>query len=72
VASGPDGLAVSLADGPLVQLGDATRLRAKWAAAVAVLADPRSGGASYLDVRVPDRPVAGRFPGDTPQPTGSG
>jgi cell division protein FtsQ len=58
---GPDGLRVSLRNGPLLQFGDATRARAKWIAVARVLGDPRSAGASYLDVRIPERPVAGRF-----------
>jgi len=58
---GPDGLRVSLRQGPLLQFGDAARARAKWVAAARVLADPRAAGASYLDVRAPQRPVAGRF-----------
>jgi cell division protein FtsQ len=68
VAFGPDGLRVTMRDGPLLQLGDASRARAKWIAITRVLGDPRAAGASYLDVRVPERPVAGRFedPGVAP------
>jgi cell division protein FtsQ len=58
---GPDGLRVALKTGPLLQFGDAVRARAKWIAVARVLGDPRGAGASYLDVRVPERPVAGRF-----------
>jgi len=61
VAFGPDGLRISLRNGPLVQVGDGSRARAKWIAIARVLGDPRAAGASYLDVRVPERPVAGRF-----------
>jgi hypothetical protein len=32
---------------------------AKWAAATAVLAEPTSAGASYIDVTDPSRPAAG-------------
>jgi cell division protein FtsQ len=53
------GLVAYLRNGPEVILGDATELRAKWTAAAAILADPMSRGASYIDVRLPDRPVAG-------------
>jgi cell division protein FtsQ len=60
---GVDGIQVSLSNGPTVDFGDASRPRAKWAAIATVLADGRSAGASYLDVRAPERPVAGRFPG---------
>jgi cell division protein FtsQ len=58
---GPEGLRVTLSNGPLLQFGDVTRARAKWTAVARVLGDPRAAGASYLDVRVPERPVAGRF-----------
>jgi cell division protein FtsQ len=61
VARGADGLRIALRNGPLVQFGDAGRARAKWTAVARVLGDPRSAGATYLDVRVPERPVAGRF-----------
>jgi cell division protein FtsQ len=58
---GPDGMRVTLRNGPLLDFGDGARARAKWIAAARVLGDPRGAGASYLDVRVPERPVAGRF-----------
>jgi hypothetical protein len=60
------GFVAYLRDGPQVILGDGSRLAAKWAAAAAVLADGASRGASYVDVRLPDRPVAGGV--DVPQP----
>lgn len=53
------GLVASLRGGPTVYLGDVSQLRSKWAAAVAVLADPGSAGASYIDVTDPARPAAG-------------
>lgn len=56
---GERGWAVALRDGPVVHLGTADRLAAKWAAAAAVLADPASRGAVYVDVRLPERPTAG-------------
>ncbi|MDQ3608473.1 MAG: hypothetical protein M3459_06190, partial [Actinomycetota bacterium] len=62
------GWAVALRDGPVVHLGSADRLDAKWAAASAVLADPASRGAVYLDVRLPERPTAG---GLAPLPSSS-
>ena len=68
IGFGADGLRVVLRDGPLLQLGDASRARAKWTAVSRVLGDPRSAGASYLDVRVPERPVAGRFDDPTEEP----
>lgn len=56
---GPRGLTVRLSAGPAVYLGSTERVAAKWAAVVAVLADPTSKGATYLDVRLPERPTAG-------------
>jgi cell division protein FtsQ len=53
------GLVVQVRDGPSIYFGDGTDLRAKWTAAVAVLADHGSAGASYIDVTDPERPVAG-------------
>lgn len=60
------GLVAYLERGPQVILGDAESLAAKWAAAAAILADGESRGASYVDVSLPDRPVAGGV--DVPQP----
>jgi cell division protein FtsQ len=53
------GLVARLRSGPAVYLGDGSELRAKWSSAVAVLADPGSAGASYIDVTDPRRPAAG-------------
>lgn len=53
------GLVAQLRAGPQVYLGGATELAQKWSAAVAVLADPGSAGASYIDVSDPRRPAAG-------------
>lgn len=53
------GLVATLRRGPELRLGDTTRLVAKWEAAARVLADPSSKGATYIDVRVPERPAAG-------------
>lgn len=53
------GVVARLRDGPVIYLGDASRLKAKWAATVAVLADAGSQGASYIDVTDPSRPAAG-------------
>lgn len=55
------GLVLRLRRGPEVVLGNLSALRVKWAAAARVLADPASPGAAYVDVRMPDRPVAGGF-----------
>lgn len=59
---GPRGVAVELKSGPRLDFGDLSALRAKWLAAAAVLADEDSRGASYVDVRLPERPVAGPLP----------
>lgn len=53
------GLVAQLRGGPAVYLGAGTSLRAKWLAADAVLADPSSAGAAYVDVTDPARPAAG-------------
>ena len=55
---------VRLANGPTLLFRDGTRLRAKWAAAVAVLSDPGVAGATWIDLRRPEQPIAGR--GATP------
>lgn len=54
-----DGLVVELVDGPELIFGDGSRAEAKWIAAARVLADPEADGATYIDVRIPDRPAAG-------------
>jgi cell division protein FtsQ len=53
------GIVVSMRRGPDLVFCDTSRLRAKWAAVARVLADPGSRGATYLDVRLPERPAAG-------------
>jgi hypothetical protein len=63
------GVVAQLRDGPVIYLGDGARLHAKWLAATAVLADPGSAGASYIDVTDPSRPAAGTATG---QPTVAG
>jgi len=63
-----DGLVAELRDGPELVFGAAARLRAKWAAAARVLADPEAAGASYIDLRIPDRPAAGGLPAETVVP----
>jgi cell division protein FtsQ len=55
-------LSAQLRDGPKLMLGSPDRPRAKWAAAARVLSDSSSKGATYIDVRLPDRPAAGGFP----------
>ncbi|MGN6373348.1 MAG: cell division protein FtsQ/DivIB [Solirubrobacteraceae bacterium] len=72
---GPEGLTVAMRNGLLVYFGDSSRPHAKWVSLAAVLADPSSAGARYVDVRVPERPAAGvsGTSSVTPmQPVGSG
>jgi cell division protein FtsQ len=64
VSMGPEGLTVTMRDGLAIYFGNATRPHAKWLAAARVLADPSSAGASYLDVRLPERPAAGSTAAD--------
>lgn len=42
-----------------VRFGSGSAAQEKWAAAAAVLADPKLDALTYLDVRVPERPAAG-------------
>jgi cell division protein FtsQ len=65
---GEKGLTVHMRDGPLLIFGDTTRLRAKWIAAARVLADRSSQGATYIDLRLPDRPAAGGVSAETLEP----
>jgi cell division protein FtsQ len=66
-SGGHDGLRVDLQGGFRIEFGPRTRLHAKWAAALRVMADARAEGATYLDVRIPERPVAGgAFAAPTP------
>jgi cell division protein FtsQ len=60
------GLVAYVESGPQLIFGDSSSLAAKWAAAAAVLADGESRGASYVDVSIPGRPVAGGL--SVPQP----
>src|SRR5690242_14557904 len=55
----PHGLVAQIRGGPSVYFGDATQLSQKWIAASAVLGDPGSAGAEYIDVTDPGRPAAG-------------
>lgn len=59
VFAGPEGLTVTMHGGLEIYFGNATRPLAKWLAAARVLADPRSAGATYVDVRLPERAAAG-------------
>jgi cell division protein FtsQ len=68
ITHGKQGILVHLRNGPLLIFGDDHRPVAKWAAAAAVLADPSSKGASYVDVRLPGRPIAGGLASETLAP----
>jgi cell division protein FtsQ len=68
--TGPMGLTVAMRSGLLVYFGDASRPHAKWLSLARVLADPSSAGASYVDVRLPERPAAG-FPAGVTAPANS-
>jgi cell division protein FtsQ len=63
---GNQGLTVAMRDGLLVYFGDGARPHAKWLSLARVLADPSSAGASYIDVRLPERPAAGFPAGSVP------
>jgi cell division protein FtsQ len=65
VFNGPKGVTALMRNGLAVYFGDAVRPHAKWLALARVLADPSSAGATYVDVRVPERPAAGGFTGTT-------
>ena len=54
-----EGIVVVLKNGPRVMFGNDRDLAAKWRAAAGVLASTSAQGAAYVDVRLPQRPVAG-------------
>jgi cell division protein FtsQ len=57
--SGEHGVEITLEGDIPVRFGTSVRARAKWAAAAAILADPKLKTLTYLDVRVPERPAVG-------------
>jgi cell division protein FtsQ len=59
VYRGHRGLAATLENGPKLYFGGTTRFAAKWGAAAQVLSHRTSKGAAYVDLRIPERPVAG-------------
>jgi cell division protein FtsQ len=71
VYTGPDGLTAAFRSGLLAYFGDGARPHAKWTALARVLADPSSAGASYVDVRLPERPAAGFPVGGGPSSDGA-
>ena len=66
--SGDRGLTVDLRNGPDLVFGSGSDAPRKWLAAVRVLADPSSAGATYLDLRVPERVAAGGLGPIEPDP----
>lgn len=67
--SGERGLTLDLRNGPDLVFGSGSDAHRKWAAALRVLADPSSQGATYLDLRVPERVAAGGLGPVEPEPT---
>jgi len=65
---GARGVVAQVENGPEIVFGSPERAAAKWAAAIRVLADEEAGGATYVDVRLPERPVAGGLPVETVTP----
>lgn len=57
--TGTHGVVARLRAGPSLYFGSATSIHAKWLAAIAVLANPGSAGAAYIDLTDPMRPAAG-------------
>ena len=53
------GIVVTLRRGIGLRFGPASKPQSKWAAAAAVLADPKVTSLDYVDVRVPARPAIG-------------
>jgi cell division protein FtsQ len=67
VFTGPKGLTLAMRNGLLAYFGDGSLPHAKWLSLARVLSDQSSAGASYVDVRVPERPAAG-FPAGVSAP----
>ena len=74
--SADEGVVVTMRGEIPIHFGDGARADAKWAAAAAILADPKLDSVAYLDVRVPERPAVGGSgegvvapPAATPPPT---
>jgi cell division protein FtsQ len=56
------GIVAQIRKGPELRFGDSSRLAAKWMAAARVLAAAGARGATYVDLRLPERPAAGGLP----------
>jgi cell division protein FtsQ len=65
---GARGVVAELEDGTELVFGTTEALAAKWAAAIRVLAAEDAAGATYVDVRIPERPVAGGLAATTVAP----
>jgi cell division protein FtsQ len=59
------GIVAKMTAGPDLIFGDANRLPAKWMAAARVLSAAGARGATYIDLRLPERPAAGGLPTTT-------
>lgn len=59
VTSTATGYVVNIAGYPQLRFGTADRIESKWAAARRILADPTVVAATYVDLRVPERPAVG-------------
>lgn len=57
--NGSEGLTLAMRNGLLVYFGNSLRPHAKWLSLARVLVSPSAAGASYVDVRLPERPAAG-------------
>jgi cell division protein FtsQ len=68
IGHGKEGILVHLRNGPELIFGDDSRPVAKWVAVAAVLANASSKGATFVDVRLPDRPIAGGVAAETLAP----
>jgi cell division septal protein FtsQ len=56
---GPRGIVVVLRRGPRLYFHGPERAAAKWRAVARVLADPKTGQSSYIDLQLPSRPALG-------------
>lgn len=60
--NGEHGVVVALVEGIELRFGDSSEAEAKWAAAAAILADPKLDELDYIDLRLPGRPAVGGAP----------
>ena len=58
-----NGLTTELSNGATLYFGTPTKLSAKWIAATRLLADPQIAGATYIDLRIAERPAVGGLGG---------